>query len=201
MCSSSHNESHLWCSCSRAASDPAPEVQWICWSPSFRLWWFSSCPWACSPGLSLEGVCSQGLTPNSLHKTHRNNFRGQRGSALARLHLPWLHLISRSSLLMAKLLPSLLRTQITNQERAWLWNLSAHRNHFHPETKAWVSQARHWKINQFINLFPMQSLHFLQAQGSQTFKNPLHLKAKTIQPLKNTTNLHGLEFKCSSRKC
>lgn len=33
----------------------------------------------------------------------------------------------------------------------------------------------------------MQSLHFLQAQGSQTFKNLLHLKAKTAQPLKTTT--------------
>lgn len=33
----------------------------------------------------------------------------------------------------------------------------------------------------------MQSVHFLQAQGSQTFKNPLHLKAKTAEPLKNAT--------------
>lgn len=43
MCSSSHNESHLWCNYSRAASDPAPEAQWICWSLSFRIWWFPSC--------------------------------------------------------------------------------------------------------------------------------------------------------------
>lgn len=60
-------------------------------------------------------------------------------------------------------------------------------------------QAGHWKINQFINLFPVQSLHFLQAQGSQTFKNPLHLKAKTAYLLRNTTSLHGLEFKCSKK--
>lgn len=46
-----------------------------------------------------------------------------------------------TSLLMAKLLPSLLRTQIANhQERAQHWNLSAHRNHAHPEMKAWVSR-------------------------------------------------------------